>query len=205
MYKQNNAVAKKVKMKIQFEIKNKQVFFAVLIVSFITLLTLAIAITAVNPGHTSNDVIISIGGAEKTLQSAIDSKEIGASIFKDGIDGIVRTQIQTGWAKINIAGNSYVVPIYNMTESIVRVETKGQTLEGHKLNYYLCTYDDFRSYTQTDFCKAFGYSKGSSGGVRCGNTELPEYRHSGNWGYGTCSGQGLCYGYSYIVSIDCII
>src|SRR3989338_4226169 len=103
MYKQNNAVAKKVNMKIQFEIKNKQVFFAVLIVSFITLLTLAIAITAVNPGHTSNDVMISIGGAEKTLQNAIDAFEIGETIFKDGTDGLVNKQ-QSGWAKINIKG-----------------------------------------------------------------------------------------------------
>ncbi len=64
-------------MKFQFEIKNRAFFFAALAVSFVILLSLAIAITAPSPvGHTSNEVMISINGAEKTLQSAIDSKEI---------------------------------------------------------------------------------------------------------------------------------
>ncbi len=195
-------------MKFQFEIKNRAFFFAALAVSFVILLSLAIAITAPSPvGHTSNEVMISIGGVEKTLQSAIDNKEIGASIFKDGTDGIVKTQI-TGWAKINIAGNSYVVPIYNITESIVRVDTRGQTLEGHKLNYYLCTYDDFRSYTATNFCNAFGYSKGSNGKVECGSTltQAVEYSHNGAWSStlaSQCSGQGLCS--KYIVSIECLV
>lgn len=63
-------------MRFQFDISNKAFFFSALAVSFILVLSLAIAITASNPGHTSNEVMISINGAEKTLQSAIDSKDI---------------------------------------------------------------------------------------------------------------------------------
>ena len=48
-------------MKIQFEIKNKQVFVAVLLISFITLLTLAIAYNSANPnpavfGHSMDEI-----------------------------------------------------------------------------------------------------------------------------------------------------
>ena len=46
-------------MKIQFEIKNRQVFFAVIFISFVTLLTLAIAYGTASPsvfGHSAGEI-----------------------------------------------------------------------------------------------------------------------------------------------------
>lgn len=191
------------KIRINIDLHKKQTFLAVILISFVTLATLAIAITSVNPGHTSNDVMVSIGGTEKTLQNAIDAFEIGETIFKDGTDGLV-SKNQIGWAKINIKGTFYAVPVYNLTESIARIYTNGKTIEGHIIasDAYFCTYDDFRDYSQDGICQLFGYSKGATGNVKCGNTQPAEYRHNGVWSRGECSDGGVCFG-QYIEFIDC--
>ena len=64
---------------VQINIEKKHLFILMIVLSLFTI-ALVIAVnptTKPNPGHASNEVMINIGGADKTLQAVIDDGSLG--------------------------------------------------------------------------------------------------------------------------------
>jgi len=64
---------------VQINIEKKHLFILLIFLSLFTI-ALVIAInptTKPNPGHASNEVMVNIGGTDKTLQAAIDDGSLG--------------------------------------------------------------------------------------------------------------------------------
>ena len=89
---------------VQINIEKKHLLILVIFLSLFTI-ALVIAVnptTKPNPGHLSNEVMINVGGADKTLQAAIDDGSFGLTKVYD-----------SGWQSVSASTSAYVWRTYS--------------------------------------------------------------------------------------------
>ena len=70
-------------LQININLSNKVFYSLIAIISILSIVAIVVAVnpsTKPNPGHASNEVMVNIGGVDKTLQQAIDDSSLGGRV-----------------------------------------------------------------------------------------------------------------------------